>query len=146
MALRYLAGLPATSDTTRRSGHTLTGWLSGLSLKCLPTKCAQRHRDGTRTAGGKGERLCEAARTVARQHADVVAAGIIVRAPGTWQAGRPARPLVKASVGARAPSLLGTAALLDFSMEVSLDAERLSATETKALLSGGNGLQLIRGR
>ncbi|MCK7502574.1 MAG: hypothetical protein MZW92_81700 [Comamonadaceae bacterium] len=29
------------------------------------------------------------------------AAGIIVRAPGTWQAGRPARPLVKASVGAR---------------------------------------------
>ena len=70
MAFRYLAGLPDTSDTTRRPGHTLTGWLglSGLSLKSLPTKCAQRHRDGTRTAGGKGERLCEAARTVARQH------------------------------------------------------------------------------
>jgi non-specific serine/threonine protein kinase len=74
------------------------------------------------------------------------AAGIIVRAPGTWQAGRPARPLVKASVGARPPSLLGTNALLDFSMEVTLDGERLSATEIKALLSGGDGLQLIRGR
>ncbi|MEO5660447.1 MAG: DEAD/DEAH box helicase, partial [Polaromonas sp.] len=73
------------------------------------------------------------------------AAGIIVRAPGTWQAGRPARPLVKASVGARPPSLLGTDALLDFSMEVTLDGERLSATEIKALLSAGNGLQLIRG-
>ena len=74
------------------------------------------------------------------------AAGIIVRAPGAWQTGRPARPLVKASVGARPPSLLGTDALLDFSMEVSLDGERLSAAEIKALLSGGNGLQLIRGR
>src|SRR3954447_7040987 len=33
-------------------------------------------------------------------------AGIIVRTPATWQAGRPARPLVKASVGARPPTLL----------------------------------------
>ena len=74
------------------------------------------------------------------------AAGIIVRAPGTWQAGRPARPLVKASVGARPPSLLGKEALLDFSLEVTLDGERLSAGEIKALLSAGNGLQLIRGR
>jgi len=74
------------------------------------------------------------------------AAGIMVRAPGTWQAGRPARPLVKASVGARSPSLLGAGALLDFNMEVTLDGEQLSAAEIKALLAGGNGLQLIRGR
>jgi len=74
------------------------------------------------------------------------AAGIIVRAPGTWQAGRPARPLVRASVGARTPSLLGKDALLDFSMEVTLDGERLSAAEINALLAGGNGLQLLRGR
>ena len=74
------------------------------------------------------------------------AAGIIVRAPGAWQAGRPARPLVKASVGTRSPSLLGKDALLDFSMEVTLDGERLSAAEIKALLTGGDGLQLLRGR
>ncbi len=74
------------------------------------------------------------------------AAGIIVRAPGAWQAGRPARPLVKASIGTRAPSLLGKDALLDFSMEVTLDGERLSAAEIKALLAAGNGLQLLRGR
>ena len=74
------------------------------------------------------------------------AAGIIVRAPGTWQAGRPARPLVSASVGTRVPSLLGKDALLDFNMDVTLDGETLSADEIQALLSGGNGLQLIRGR
>ncbi len=74
------------------------------------------------------------------------ASGIIVRMPGNWQAGRPARPLVKASVGARPPSLLGMDALLDFSMDVTLDGERLSAAEIKALMQGMEGLQLIRGR
>jgi hypothetical protein len=74
------------------------------------------------------------------------AAGIVVRAPGAWQAGRPARPMVKASLGARPPSLLGKEALLDFSMEVTLDGERLSAAEIKALLKSTDGLQLLRGR
>ena len=74
------------------------------------------------------------------------AAGIIVRMPGNWQAGRPARPLVKASVGTKPPSLLGMDALLDFSMEVTLDGERLGAAEIKALMQGVEGLQLIRGR
>ena len=73
------------------------------------------------------------------------AAGIVVRAPGAWQAGRPARPRITANVGSRPPSLLGKDALLDFSMEVSLDGERLGAAEIKALLAGGDGLQLIRG-
>lgn len=74
------------------------------------------------------------------------AAGIVVRAPRTWQAGRPARPQVSASLGARAPSLLGQDALLDFSMEVTLDGARLNAAEIKALLKSTEGLQLIRGR
>lgn len=74
------------------------------------------------------------------------ASGIVVRMPGNWQAGRPARPLVKASVGARPPSLLGMDALLDFSMEVTLDGERLSAADIKALMQGMDGLQMIRGR
>ena len=74
------------------------------------------------------------------------AAGIVVRMPGTWQAGRPARAVVKASVGGRPPSLLGEAALLDFSVEVCLDGESLNAAELRALLAGSDGLQLIRGR
>lgn len=74
------------------------------------------------------------------------AAGIVVRAPRTWQAGRPSRPRVQASLGARSPSLLGQDALLDFSMAVTLDGEQLNAGEVKALLKSTDGLQLIRGR
>ncbi len=74
------------------------------------------------------------------------AAGIVVRALGAWQSGRPARPQVQASVGGKAPSLLGRDALLDFDMQVTLDGERLSAAEIKRILAGAAGLQLIRGR
>ena len=75
------------------------------------------------------------------------AAGIVVRAPLTWGAGgRPARPMVRASLGARAPSLLGKDALLDFTMAVTLDGEQLSAAEVQALLKGSDGLQWVRGR
>lgn len=74
------------------------------------------------------------------------AAGIVVRAPGQWQAGRPARPMIKANIGSAAPSLLGMDALLDFSMEMTLDGESLSAAEVTALMQGMDGLQLIRGR
>ena len=73
-------------------------------------------------------------------------AGIVVRTPGTWQAGKPARPVVKASVGARPPSLLGADALLDFSMSISLEGEQLSREEMNELLKGGDGLHLLRGR
>jgi len=73
------------------------------------------------------------------------AAGIVIRAPGTWKSGRPPRPQVKASVGGRAPSLLGQEALLDFKMEMTLEGERLTAAEINKLLAGSDGLQLIRG-
>ena len=73
------------------------------------------------------------------------AAGIVVRAPGAWQAGRPARPVVKASVGAKQPSLLGQDALLDFKLDVTLDGVHLSAADIEKLLAGGDGLQLMRG-
>ena len=74
------------------------------------------------------------------------AAGIVVRAPGTWRAGRPSRPQIKASVGGQAPSQLGAAALLDFNVELMLDGEPLSPGEIKQLLAGSAGLQLLRGR
>jgi non-specific serine/threonine protein kinase len=74
------------------------------------------------------------------------AAGIIVRTPGVWKAGKPPRPVVKANVGTRPPSLLGKDALLDFSMQVCLDGEDLSDAEVEALLKSGDGLQFIRGR
>jgi non-specific serine/threonine protein kinase len=74
------------------------------------------------------------------------AAGVVVRMPATWRAGRPSRPQVTAAVGGRAPSGLGKDALLDFHLEVTLDGEPLTENEIEELLSGSSGLALIRGR
>ncbi len=73
-------------------------------------------------------------------------AGVVVRMPATWRAGRPSRPQVKATVGAQAPSALGTAALLDFRMGVTLDGQELTQAEVKEILAGADGLALIRGQ
>jgi non-specific serine/threonine protein kinase len=74
------------------------------------------------------------------------AAGVVVRVPGTWRANRPPRPQVSATVGGKAPAGLGTEALLDFRMEVTLDGEQLTAAEIAQLLAGSDGLHLVRGR
>jgi superfamily II DNA or RNA helicase len=74
------------------------------------------------------------------------AAGVIVRVPGTWRANRPPRPQATAIVGGKPPSGLGTDALLDFRMEVTLDGERLTAAEVAGLLAASDGLHLVRGR
>jgi len=73
------------------------------------------------------------------------AAGIVVRAPGNWSAGRLVRPVIKARIGSQPASLLGMNSLLDFNMEITLDGERLSSAEIKAMMHGVDGLQLIRG-
>jgi superfamily II DNA or RNA helicase len=76
----------------------------------------------------------------------VETAGIVVRMPAQWSAGRPARPKVTATVGSAMPSTLGLDAMLDFDMGVTLDGEPLSASEIQALLAGTDGLQWMRGR
>lgn len=74
------------------------------------------------------------------------ASGIVVRMPGTWRAGRPNRPKIRASAGGRMPSMLGKDALLDFQVEMTLGEERLTAAEIRALLKGSDGLQFLRGQ
>ena len=74
------------------------------------------------------------------------AAGVIVRVPGAWRANRPPRPQVTATVGGKPPSGLGTDALLDFKMDVTLDGEPLTSAEIEQLLAASNGLHLVRGR
>jgi non-specific serine/threonine protein kinase len=74
------------------------------------------------------------------------AAGVVVRVPAGWRGTRPPRPQVTATVGAKPPSGLGTDAVLDFKMEVSLDGEPLTDAEIERLLSSSNGLHLVRGR
>jgi superfamily II DNA or RNA helicase len=73
-------------------------------------------------------------------------AGVVVRMPATWRAGRPPRPRVSGVVGERAPAGIGQDALLDFRAELSLDGEPLTSAETKELLAGTSGLVLLRGR
>jgi superfamily II DNA or RNA helicase len=73
-------------------------------------------------------------------------AGVVVRMPAIWKAGRPPRPQATATVGGKAPSGLGKDALLDFRMEVTLDGEGLTAAEVKEILASASGLALIRGR
>jgi non-specific serine/threonine protein kinase len=74
------------------------------------------------------------------------AAGVLVRVPGTWRANRPPRPKVSAVVGSGPPAGVGTGALLDFRMEVTLDGERLTPREIDDLLAATDGLHLVRGR
>ena len=73
-------------------------------------------------------------------------AGVVVRMPATWRANRPSRAQVSATVGTDPPSHVGADALLDFTIGVTLDGEKLSAAEVKQILAGSQGLVLIRGR
>jgi len=87
----------------------------------------------------------EAARFLASA-ADLERAGVVVRMPATWRAGRPSRPRVSATIGARAPSALGLDGLLDFQMAMTLDGEKLTEAEIAQLLAATDALVLLRGR
>src|SRR5262249_35130874 len=63
-------------------------------------------------------------------------AGVVVRMPASWRAGRPARPQVTATVGSRQPSAVGLDGLLDFHLDVLLEGEPLGEAEIEALLAG----------
>ncbi len=76
---------------------------------------------------------------------ELESAGVIVRMPANWHAGRPPRPQVTATIGARPPSGAGLDALLDFDMDVTLGGEALTEEEMAALLAGTETLALLRG-
>jgi non-specific serine/threonine protein kinase len=73
-------------------------------------------------------------------------AGLVVRVPDWWRARRPPRPEVSVRIGEKRPSALGMDALLDFSVDVSVGEEKLSAAELRALLASADGLVRLRGR
>jgi superfamily II DNA or RNA helicase len=74
------------------------------------------------------------------------AAGVIVRVPSAWGGRRPPRPQVSATVGTKPPAGLGTDAILDFRIDVTLDGETLTADEVEQLLAARSGLHMVRGR
>ena len=73
-------------------------------------------------------------------------AGLVVRMPAGWPGARPSRPRVEATVGAKAPSLVGAEQLLDFAVEVTLDGEALSREEIERLVAATDGLAMLRGK
>ncbi len=73
-------------------------------------------------------------------------AGLIVRVPDWWSAKSRPRPRVSVTVGASSPSKLGMDALLDFNVELSVGGSRLSARDIERILSGTQGLVLIKGK
>jgi len=74
------------------------------------------------------------------------AAGLVVRVPDWWRARQPPRPEVTVRLGEKRPGLLGIDALLDFSVDVTLGNETLSAAELRALLASADGLVRVRGQ
>jgi superfamily II DNA or RNA helicase len=87
----------------------------------------------------------EASRLLANA-AELASAGVVLRMPASWRAGRPARPQVTGVVGARQPSAVGLEGLLDFRMSVTLGGEALSEREMASLLQGTDSLVLLRGQ
>ena len=72
-------------------------------------------------------------------------AGLLVRLPNWWQK-RGKRPQVAATIGEKRGGTVGLEALLDFKLDVVIDGRKLSDSEIKQLLAGGDGLVLFRGQ
>ncbi len=74
------------------------------------------------------------------------AGGVVVRLPDMWRGGRPPRAQVSVRVGNTPGKGFGTSALLDFTVEKSMDGEALTEAEWGTLMASAGGLVLIRGR
>jgi superfamily II DNA or RNA helicase len=74
------------------------------------------------------------------------ASGLVVRVPDWWNARKPPRPQVNVKVNSGTTSGINVNALLEFSAEVSLEGESLSAAELAGLLASGSGLVSLRGK
>ena len=72
--------------------------------------------------------------------------GIMVRIPDWWKNGRGVRPRVSVRVGEKKGAGLGVASMMQFSVEATLEGEKLTAAEWKALAGAGNGLVSLRGQ
>jgi superfamily II DNA or RNA helicase len=72
--------------------------------------------------------------------------GILVRVPNWWKGGRPPRPQVNVRIGEKPASQLGLDGLMDFSVEVALGGEQLTAAEWRQLTRAKEGLVLLKGK
>ena len=73
-------------------------------------------------------------------------AGLLVRIPDWWKAGRPSRPTVSVTVGAAKAAGLGLDALLDFKVALTLDGDPITAEEWERIAAADAGLVLLKGK
>ncbi len=74
------------------------------------------------------------------------ASGLMVRVPDWWKAAKPPRPVVNVKIGGSTQAKLGVDALLDFSVNVTLDGEALNERELQAILASSGGLVSLKGK
>ena len=74
------------------------------------------------------------------------ASGLIVRVPDWWKATKPPRPVVNVKIGGNTKSKLGAEALLDFTVNVTLDGETLSERELEMVLASSGSLVSLKGK
>ncbi len=130
-----------------------TGDRQGLLALLTPLQRAAEKSDLIRKLVESGEifhPLAWTVRETGRFLDDIplfASAGVMVRIPEAWQRhGRPPRPQVSVKLGDRKPAGLGLGALLDFSVELTLEGEALTAEERRQILAESSGLVLLRGK
>ena len=72
--------------------------------------------------------------------------GLVVRVPDWWKPNHPPRAVVNVAIDSRKGTTLGVDAMLDFSVNVSLDGQPLSDVEIKRLLESAGGLVALKGK
>ena len=72
--------------------------------------------------------------------------GLVVRVPDWWKPSHPPRPVVNVKIDARKGTTLSVDALLDFSVNVTLDGEPLTEAELERLLQSVGGLGRAQGQ
>ncbi|MEY4483767.1 MAG: hypothetical protein RL693_1219, partial [Verrucomicrobiota bacterium] len=83
--------------------------------------------------------------TFLREVPSFEACGLSVRIPDWWKPSAPPRPKVSVTVGDKASTAFGAGSLLSFSIDVTLNGEKLSAEELKAIKTA-EGLILVKGK
>ncbi|HMS16779.1 MAG TPA: SNF2-related protein, partial [Planctomycetota bacterium] len=158
----FLATYTVGSDSTGRAKHRQLGELiresaeakdkSALLAILVPLQRAAEHSAWIRERQADHRLFrplawtSDQARAFLAEVPVMEAAGIIVRVPDWWKTRRPASPAVTVTIGDKATAQVGSAAMLDFKVEVTLGGESLSPAMLKKLLASEQDWVRIKGQ
>ena len=81
-----------------------------------------------------------------RDLAALQACGIVMKVPDWWKGGRPARPVVQVTLDLPKTTTVGAAAMLSFSMTMSMNGDPLTPEEVAKIKAATSGLVTLRGQ